>query len=170
MNLKRILSAGSCALLVACGDREARNYPAGSATDVVRNDGTEVSTNNLNSADIGIGGAPQRQSGNFQTQGQNALASDEELTKQVKVALTTGSAGTTGAIAENQLTKIDVKVREGVVTLSGPVSSESKKRTIGKQVAGMRGVKAVQNQLTVGGRSVTDKPIDPIVPRSPGNQ
>lgn len=170
MNLKRILCAGACALLVACGDREARNYPAGSATDVVRSDGTEVSTNNLNKADIGIGGVPQRQSGNFETQEQGALVNDEELAKQVKVALTTGSAGTTGVIAENQLTKIDVQARDGVVTLSGPVSSESEKRTIGNQVAGMRGVKSVQNQLTVGGRTVVDKPIEPIVPRTPGNQ
>jgi hypothetical protein len=112
----------------------------------------------------------QRQSGNYQSQpvpGENA---DRELAKRIKVARTTGSMGTTGTIPANTLTKIDVKVNDGMVTLSGPVSSEGEKQTIQKQVSGFKGVKSVQNNLTVGGRSVEDKPSEPLVPRTPGNQ
>ena len=78
--------------------------------------------------------------------------------------------GTTGAIAEDQLTKIDVQVANGIVTLSGPVASEQEKRTIEKQVAGMKGVKGVRNNLVPGGRNVSDKTFEPLVPRAPGNQ
>lgn len=182
MNVKLFLLSGACSLLVACSDYSSGNQTStagnksgeapnsGSATDIIPSDGTGVSTNNLNVADNGIGGVPQRQSGNYQSQSLPGQGSDEELTKQVKVALTTGSVGTTGVIAENQLTKIDVRVRDGVVVLSGGVSSEEEKKTIEKQVAGMKGVKAVRNALEVGGRSVEDKPIDPLVPRTPGNQ
>jgi osmotically-inducible protein OsmY len=181
-NAKLILSSCACGLLVACGDYssgdqistagnesgEAPNF--GSATDVVPSDGLTTSTNNLNVADNGIGGPLQRQSGSFQSQSLPGQSSDEELAKQIRVALTTGSLGTTGSIAEDQLTKIQVRAQGGVVVLSGPVSSEAEKRTIEKQVAGMKGVKAVRNALTVGGRNVDDKPMDPIIPRTPGNQ
>ena len=180
-NVKLVLPAVACSILVACGDysggeqisaakkenKEAPNY--GSATDVTPVDGRSVDTNAVNVADNGIGGAPQRQSGNFQRQPLPGQTSDEELAKQIKVALTTGSMGTTGAIAEDQLTKIDVRVQNGVVALSGPVANEQEKRTIEKQVAGMKGVRSVRNMLTVGGRSVQDN-IQPLVPRTPGNQ
>jgi osmotically-inducible protein OsmY len=56
------------------------------------------------------------------------------------------------------------------VTLRGPAASEQEKQNIEKQVSGMKGVRGVHNQLTAGGRNVTDKPIDPLVPRGPGNQ
>ena len=176
------LFSGTCALLVlvGCGDYaggqqvsasknesgEAPNF--GSATDISKNG--ELPTNQVNPADNGLGGPVQREVGNYQTQPRAGQTSDEELAKQVKVALTTGSTGTTGAIAENQLTKIDVQVQNGQVTLSGPVASEAEKQSIQKQVSGFKGVKSVQNNLTVGGQSVETRPLQPFVPRAVGNE
>jgi hypothetical protein len=171
----------ACSMFIGCGDyaggeqasaqrsesTESPNF--GSATDVSPADGRSVDTNNLNLVDSGIGGALQRESGNFQSQPAPGQTSDQELAKQIKVALTTGSMGTTGAIAEDQLTKIDVKVRNGLVVLTGPVASDEEKRTIERQIAGMKGVKSVRNMLTVGGRTLQDN-IQPLVPRAPGNQ
>ena len=147
---------------------ESPNF--GSATDVVRSDGTQVSTNQLNDADNGIGGPAQRASGNYQSQSMPGQATDQELAKQIKIALTTGSVGTTGVIAENQLTKIDVQVQNGTVTLSGSVASEQEKQTIQKQVAGMKGVQSVNNQLTVQPGSAPQNSTDSPLPRTPGNQ
>jgi osmotically-inducible protein OsmY len=127
-------------------------------------------SNAFNKADIGLGGPVQREAGNYQQQPVPAEHSDEELAKQIKVALTTGSTGTTGTIAANQLTSIDVKVQDGNVTLAGPVTSDAEKTSIGKQVAGFKGVKSVQNNLTVGGSNRDQKPLAPLVPRGPGNQ
>jgi hypothetical protein len=138
----------------------------GSATDI-RGVNEHSSTNALNDADNGLGGPMQRQSGNYQSQPLPGQASDDELAKKIKVALTTGSTGTTGVLAENQLTPIDVGVRNGEVTLRGPVSSEEEKQTIQKQVEGMRGVRSVRNELTVGSRTVQDRATDPLVPRGP---
>ena len=181
-NAIRALGAVMCGIFVGCSDyntgeqisaaknesRESPNF--GSATDVSPADGKAVDTNNLNVADNGIGGAPQRATGNYQSQTLPGQGSDQELAKQIKVALTTGSMGTTGAIAEDQLTKINVQVENGVVTLSGPVASAKEKQTIEKQVAGMKGVKGVRNNLNPGARNVSDKSFEPLVPRAPGNE
>jgi hypothetical protein len=180
-NAKALIAAcAAAAALVGCGDyargkqisssrnesKESPNF--GSATDISKNG--EMPSNSMNSADIGLGGPVQRQTGNYQNQPLPGQASDKELAKKIKVALTTGSMGTTGTIAENQLTKIDVQVHDGNVTLAGPVSSENEKKDIGKQVSSFKGVKSVQNNLTVGGRNVGEKPLEPLVPRAPGNQ
>lgn len=182
MNAKLILASCACGLLVACSDystgqqntvakdesAEAPNF--GSATDVVSNDGQGVNTNSLNVADNGIGGPAQRDSGNYQSQSMPGQSSDQELAKQIKIALTTGSMGTTGVIAENQLTKIDVQVQNGTVTLSGAVGSQEEKQTIQKQVSGMKGVGSVNNQLTVQAGATARNSIDSPVPRTQGNQ
>ena len=177
-----ILATCASAALVGCGDyasgeqstvtknesSEAPNH--GSATDIVSNDGNSVDTNDLNRADHGIGGPMQRQSGNYESQPVTGQASDEELAKKVRIALTTGSMGTTGVIAENQLTKIQVQANGGNVVLSGAVGSEDEKRTIEKQVSGMKGVKSVQNQLTVAPGATANNPTDARFPRTTGNQ
>jgi hypothetical protein len=154
----------------SAGNERAESQNLGSATDVLSNNGTEVNTNNLNKADVGIGGPMQQQSGNYESQplpGQNA---DDELARQIRVALTTGSVGTTGAIAENQLTAIQVQSRDGHVTITGPVGSEQEKQTIEKRVAGMGGVKSVQNKLIVDRSADSKNPINARVPRTVGNQ
>ena len=172
----------SCALMVAagCGDyaggkqvsasrdetKEPRNF--GSATDISKNG--EMPTNAANAADNGLGGPVMRQQGNYRSQPLPGQNSDSELTSQIKVAITTGSTGTTGSIAENQLTKIDVQVREGNVTLSGLVSSEEEKKTIEKQISAFNGVKSVQNNLSVGARPLDNVPLQPLVPRTGANQ
>ena len=180
-NRNFIVAAVACSIFLGCSDynggdqnssakNESGEAPTfGSATDIVPADGRTADTNTLNLADNGMGVPPQRQTGNYQNQPLPGQTSDEELAKQIKVALTTGSVGTTGAIAEDQLTKIDVRVRNGAVVLSGPVASEQEKRIIEKQVAGMKGVRSVRNMLTVGGRSVQDN-VQPRVPRTPGNE
>ncbi|MGZ8899008.1 MAG: BON domain-containing protein, partial [Limisphaerales bacterium] len=193
MNAKLLLARtcacgllAACGLLVACSDYSSgqQNSPSdlqsqnesgeatdsGSATDIVSSDGTEVSTNNLNDADNGIGGPTQRANGNYQSPSVPGQSSDQELAKQIKIALTTGSMGTTGVIAENQLTKIDVQVQNGTVTLTGAVGSDDEKRTIQKQVSGMKGVQSVNNQLTVQPGATARNPTDSPLPRTQGNQ
>jgi hyperosmotically inducible protein len=177
---KQLAGPFALALLVGCGnnnngvssakteDNEAPKF--GSATDIASNNSPNLQTNANNGADIGIGGPVQAASGNYKSQPLSGQDSDSEIAKRVKVALTTGSLGTTGTIPANTLTKIDVQVKDGVVTLSGPVSSEAEKQTVEKQVAGYQGVKGVKNNLTVGGRDVENKPDEPLVPRTPGNQ
>jgi hypothetical protein len=174
----------SVALLVGCHDASQTDQASsatsgrdstrkfGSATDISRKGSRkgEMPSNGLNKADNGLGGPVQREVGNYQQRPGEGQIPDEELAKQIKVALTTGSTGTTGAIAENQLTVIDVKVKDGNVTLTGPVTSESEKTTIGKQVAGFKGVRSVQNSLTVGASNRDQKPLQPLVPRGPGNE
>ena len=172
----------ACGILLGCSDSssgdkisaaknesgEQQNF--GSATDIVKSDGTQVNTNNLNVADNGIGGPMQRQSGNYQSQEIPGQSSDQELAKQIRIALTTGSLGTTGVIAENQLTKIQVQAQNGAVTLSGAVSSEGEKQSVEKQVSGMKGVTSVNNQLTVQPGANAKNPIDSSFPRTPGNE
>jgi hypothetical protein len=77
---------------------------------------------------------------------------DEDLRQRILVALSTGSVGTQGIIASDQLTDIKVNVTNRVATLTGDVASEKSKKTIGKRVAGLDGVKGVNNQLTVNPR------------------
>jgi osmotically-inducible protein OsmY len=74
---------------------------------------------------------------------------DEDLRQRVLVALSTGSVGTQGVIASDQLTDIKVAVTNRVVTLRGDVASEKNKATLAKRVAGLDGVKSVNNQLSV---------------------
>lgn len=180
MKTSKVLGALAAAAIVGgCGD-----YAGGKRTSVSRNDAgespnfgsaTDISksgempTNAANVADNGLGGPAQRESGNYQRQPVPAQSADEELAKQIKVALTTGSTGTTGTIAENQLTKIDVKVRDGHVTLSGPAANENEKRWIERQVAGFKGVKSVQNNLVAGARDLENRPLESLVPR-PSNE
>jgi hypothetical protein len=181
--LNVVLTCSIAVFVAACGNQNRDQISAkrnesgerpnfGSATDIIEtnaNTGNEI-IKQPNTADVGLGGPVMREAGNYQRNSRAELESDRELAKQIKVAITTGSMGTTGVIAENQLTKIDVQVRDGVVTLSGPVANELEKRTIEKQVAGMKGIRGVQNNLTVGGRSVEHVPMDPLVPRTTGNQ
>ena len=80
---------------------------------------------------------------------QGAGAVDDDLRQRILVALSTGSVGTQGILASDQLTDIKVGVTNRVVTLSGDVKSEQNKKTIAKRVAGLDGVKIVNNNLTV---------------------
>jgi hypothetical protein len=80
---------------------------------------------------------------------QGAGTVDEDLRQRILVALSTGSVGTQGILASDQLTDIKVAVTNRVVTLSGDVKSEQNKKTIVKRVAGLDGVKIVNNNLTV---------------------
>jgi hypothetical protein len=80
---------------------------------------------------------------------------DEDLRQRVKVALSTGSVGTQGVIASDQLTDIKVAVTNRIVTLSGNVKSEKSKQTIAKRVAGLDGVQSVNNNLSVNPKGKT---------------
>jgi osmotically-inducible protein OsmY len=112
----------------------------------------------------------QRQSGNYQSQSMPGQASDQELAKQIRIALTTGSVGTTGVIAENQLTQIQVQAQGGNVTISGAVSSADEKEAVEKQVSGMKGVKSINNQLIVQPGASAKNPTDSPFPRTTGNE
>jgi hypothetical protein len=96
---------------------------------------TQIITNNSN------GTAARNQTG--------AGTVDQDVRQRVLVSLSTGSVGTQGVLASNQLTDIKVSVTNRVVTLQGEVVSDKNKEVIGKRVAGMDGVKSVNNQLTV---------------------
>lgn len=87
------------------------------------------------------GAAPRNQT--------DAMTVDEDLRRRILVSLSTGSLGTQGVIASDQLTDIKVAVTNRVVTLRGDVISEKNKKVIGKRIAGLDGVKSVNNQMTV---------------------
>lgn len=74
---------------------------------------------------------------------------DDDIRQRVLTALSTGSIGTQGVLPSDLLTDIKVAVTNRVVTLSGDVTSEKNKATLGKRVAGLDGVKGVNNQLTI---------------------
>ena len=95
---------------------------------------------------------------------------DQDLRNRVLVALSTGSIGTQGVIAKDQLTDIKVAVTNRQVTLRGDVISEKSKETIGKRVAGLDGVKGVKNELKVN-PSAKPKRAELMAPDgySPGN-
>lgn len=173
---RTLLLSALVALLAACSkgpsddisaskneSKESPNF--GSATDIASTD-NKPATNQPNAADNGLGGPVQRESGNYQQQPHPGQSSDQELAKQIKVALTTGSMGTTGMIAEDQLAPIDVQVNDGRVTLSGPAANEKEKEAITKQVSHMKGVRGVVNNMVVGGRNVDTKPLKPFIPRN----
>lgn len=153
----------------AVGDEASSGQNLGSATDITTN--TVGSEENLsNRSDNGVGGPVQREAGNFEKQPSPAEGPDRELANAIKVALSTGSTGTTGVIAEDQLTKIQVVAQNGVITLSGPVETEEEKRIIEKQVSGMEGVKSVVNNLQVAPGQRSNTPLQPLYPRTPGNE
>ena len=154
---------------VTVGSETGEQPTYGSATDIIGEDGA-TPTNAADRADIGIGGPVQAEIGNFEKQPLPGQESDSELAKQIRVALSTGSLGTTGAIAENQLTKIQVSAENGIVTLTGPVESEAERQDIEKRVSGMKGVRGVKNLLMIARNASPDVPLDPRVPRNPGNQ
>lgn len=178
--MKQILAAGILGLALAGCTQYDSEEPAvtagpetgeqptfGSSTDIMDEDGV-TPTNIADRADIGLGGPPQEEYGNFEKQPLPGQESDAELAKQIRVALTTGSLGTTGAIAENQLTRIQVSAENGVVTLTGPVGSGQERQAIEDRVSGMKGVRGVRNQLVVA-RMGNNIPLNPRVPRNPDN-
>ena len=153
---------------VTAGAENEERPTHGSATDIMGPSGA-TPTNSADRADIGIGGPAQRDVGNFEQQPLRGQQSDSELAKQIRVALTTGSMGTTGAIAEDQLTSIQVSSENGVVTLTGPVRNQQEKQWVEQRVADMKGVREVRNQLEIVGQT-RDVPLDPVLPRTPTDQ
>lgn len=83
---------------------------------------------------------------------------DKDMQNRVLVALSTGSLGTQGVIATNQLTNIKVEVKDRVVTLRGDVTSEKNRQTIEKRVKGLDGVTRVVNELKVNPSAKTKRP------------
>lgn len=128
---------------------------------------TGIINTNANQADVGIGGPVQNEAGGFETETVAEPMTDEELENRIRVALTTGSLGTTGAIAEDQLTDIQVEAENGVVTLTGPVQSEDEKKVIGERVSGITGVERLINLLEITPAADRAIPLNPLTPRTP---
>ena len=95
--------------------------------------------------------------GNAPVNYKGASTVDEDLRQRVTVALSTGSIGTQGILPTNLTTDIKVSVTNRVVTLRGDVTSEKSKATMAKRVAGLDGVKSVNNQLTVNSKAKTPR-------------
>ncbi|HYE31659.1 MAG TPA: BON domain-containing protein [Methylomirabilota bacterium] len=87
---------------------------------------------------------------------QTGNAEDDELARRVRVAISTGSTGTTGLIANTDLTPLQVEAKDGEVTIRGRVESQNEVQSIIKQVQGLQGVKGVKAELEVG--PVDEKP------------
>lgn len=74
---------------------------------------------------------------------QKETAADRELAKKIRKSITSDrSLSTYGH-------NVKVIVRDGVVTLKGPVQSEDEKNNIGSKAADVAGAEKVQNELTV---------------------
>jgi hyperosmotically inducible periplasmic protein len=109
---------------------------------------------------IGVGGAalslscgyaagqqPDNTSANQQQSGMSAdqqkeTAADRELAQKIRKSI----------MADKSLStyghNVKVMVRDGVVTLKGPVQSEDEKKNIGAKAADVAGADKVQNELT----------------------
>jgi osmotically-inducible protein OsmY len=151
MNKRMVLLLG----LILAGCSKSDQVGSDAPNKVTGNDlgkRTEIVSNDTQSA---VGKAPQTQksSGGNQVGGPGdkdataVVGGDTELQQRVRVAISTGSTGTSGRIAESQLLPIKVTATNGVVTLSGPIES-SRKETIVDIVRGLPGVKGVQDQLS----------------------
>lgn len=68
---------------------------------------------------------------------------DREIAKKIRRSITSDSSLST--YAHN----VKVIVRDGMVTLKGPVKSEDEKNTIGSKASDVAGADKVQNELTV---------------------
>ena len=114
---------------------------------------TEIVSNDTQSA-VGVAPVSQKSSGGNQIGGPGdrdataVVGTDAELQQRVRVAISTGSTGTSGRVAESQLSPIEVTAKEGVITLSGPVDA-TRRDTIVKVVRGLPGVKSVNDNLVV---------------------
>ena len=74
---------------------------------------------------------------------QKETASDRDLAKKIRKSITSDSSLST--YAHN----VKVIVRNGMVTLKGPVKSEDEKTAVGAKANDIAGADKVQNQLTV---------------------
>jgi len=79
----------------------------------------------------------------------SGISSDEALAQKVRVALSTGTTGTTGAYSEDLLLGIGVTATNGVVTLSGDVGNQSSRDDLATRAAAIGGVASVRNELRV---------------------
>jgi hyperosmotically inducible protein len=68
---------------------------------------------------------------------------DREIAKKIRRSITSDSSLST--YAHN----VKVIVRDGMVTLKGPVKSDDEKNTIGSKASDVAGADKVQNELTV---------------------
>ena len=68
---------------------------------------------------------------------------DREIAKKIRRSITSDSSLST--YAHN----VKVIVRDGIVTLKGPVKSEDEKNAIGSKASDIAGADKVQNELTV---------------------
>lgn len=95
-------------------------------------------------------GAPSKteQGGKAAAQ-ENPKTIDDDLRNRVLVSLSTGSVGTQGVLATNNLTSIKVDVKDRVVTLRGDVTTDKNREIIEKRVKGLAGVDRVVNELKV---------------------
>jgi len=75
--------------------------------------------------------------------------SDDSLAQKVRVALSTGTTGTTGVYSEDLLLGIRVTASNGVVTLSGDVGNQSSRNDLATRAAAIQGVTGVRNELRV---------------------
>lgn len=112
---------------------------------------TEIVSNDTQSA-VGVAPVSQKSSGGNLIGGPGdkdstaVVGTDAELQQRVRVAISTGSTGTSGRVAESQLSPIEVTAKDGVVTLSGPVAA-ARRATIVKVVRGLPGVRSVNDNL-----------------------
>lgn len=74
---------------------------------------------------------------------QKETAADRELAQKIRKSIVDDKS--LSSYGHN----VKVIVRDGVVTLKGPVQSEDEKKSIGSKAADVAGADKVQNQLTV---------------------
>jgi osmotically-inducible protein OsmY len=86
---------------------------------------------------------------------------DQALAQQVRVAISTGTTGTTGVYSEDLLVKIGVTAANGVVTLTGQVGSASVKEAFANRASAVKGVRSVRNELQVVEGAATPSPAVP---------
>lgn len=146
MNKYILLAAMTGGVVFAADTTEPVKPKIGGTTTPIEHKKDPLQSNNnpttgIVSNNAAVGSAAAAQTGTVNV--------DKDLQKRVTVALSSGSIGTQGVLAQDQLTDIKVTVTNRQVTLRGEVISEKNKETLGKRVAGLDGVKGVNNLLTI---------------------
>lgn len=155
------LTVGLLLVLAACGSREGDSQGGagsgvGAGTGTTQTDAPQAAPDAQ--PEYGPGGVqtssqvvtnPGPVSANPASAATGTISKDQALAERVRIALSTGSTGTTGRYTEDMLADIGVTASGGAITLSGEVGSEEAKQLMGSRAQSIEGVTSVNNQLRV---------------------
>jgi hypothetical protein len=156
---KFLVIAAAVGLVVGCNRaKEEANEAAGaSAKPTVDSENivTEKNSKDFASSDLGSGGDgrdPGRRSTGAPAAANNDISGDDkdrEILQSIRKSIVIEPGKDEHSVAARN---IQIDVRQGVVTLSGPVRTEAEKNDIENRVKSVSGVSKIENRLEVKAR------------------